>query len=176
MAAAAPPVKLVSSDEKTFHVPSHVTKQMYDIVAKLQNNAQESIQLQNIKADALKKVIEWCEIHKDDPPAPGDDAVDPPPPEEDENSEEVMIPAIDPRDFNFIRDIDSVFIFDVILAATYLNVRGLLDTCCRVVANLIMGLTVEEIITKDQARANAEENSAALGEPMDAAVGEGGDR
>ncbi|KAK6010654.1 Skp1 family, dimerization domain protein, partial [Ostertagia ostertagi] len=69
--------------------------------------------------------------HKDDPPFV-----------EDENKTRTMeICAWDRQFFN----VDQGTIFELILAANYLDIRGLLDVACRVVASMINGKTPEEI-------------------------------
>jgi len=41
--------------------------------------------------------------------------------------------------------VDQSTLFELILAANYLNIRKLLDTCCSSVANMIKGKTPQEI-------------------------------
>jgi len=47
-------------------------------------------------------------------------------------------------DAEFVK-VDQATLFDLILAANYLNIKGLLDLTCQTVANMIKGKTPEEI-------------------------------
>ncbi|KMZ70333.1 SKP1-like protein 11 [Zostera marina] len=47
-------------------------------------------------------------------------------------------------DSDFVK-VDQSTLFDLILAANYLNIKGLLDLTCQTVADMIKGKTPEEI-------------------------------
>merc|ERR1712184_5575 len=81
----------------------------------------------------LQMVIDWADHHKDDPPQD----------EEDENKEK-KIDDIPPWDLDFLK-VDQGTLFELILAANYLDIKGLLDLTCKTVANMIKGKTPEEI-------------------------------
>ncbi|KAJ5302581.1 E3 ubiquitin ligase complex SCF subunit sconC [Penicillium atrosanguineum] len=81
----------------------------------------------------LKKVIEWCEHHKNDPPTAGDD---------DDNRRKTT--DIDEWDQKFMQ-VDQEMLFEIILAANYLDIKALLDVGCKTVANMIKGKSPEEI-------------------------------
>jgi len=100
----------------------------------------------------LKKVIEWCEHHKNDPPTTGDD---------DDNRRKTT--DIDEWDQKFMQ-VDQEMLFEIILvsappftlkteqrlnchtqAANYLDIKALLDVGCKTVANMIKGKSPEEI-------------------------------
>ena len=99
----------------------------------MKDENEEAIPLPNVKATILKKVIEWCTHHKDDSP----------PPEEDENREKVT-DDISAWDMEFLK-VDQGTLFELILAANYLHIKGLLDVTCKTVANMIKAKTPEEI-------------------------------
>lgn len=100
---------------------------------------QEVIPLPNISEACMEKVINWCDHHKDDPPPPT-----PPPGEED-----LMIfnDEIGEWDQEFLKMEDSV-LFDLILAANYLDIKGLLDVTTTHVAHLIVEARTPEGIRK----------------------------
>lgn len=101
--------------------------------AGIDSQDEQPIPVSNVNSAILDKVIEWCEHHKDDPP----------PQEEDENKER-RTDDIPNWDQEFLR-FDQGTLFEVILAANYLNIPGLLDVTCKIVANMIKGKTPEEI-------------------------------
>lgn len=99
----------------------------------------------------LKKVFEWCEEHRDDPPLT----------EEDENDARKKTTNIKDWDQKFMQ-VDQEMLFEIILvgyrrgryyrqpltssqAANYLDIKGLLDVGCKTVANMIKGKSPEEI-------------------------------
>lgn len=86
-----------------------------------------------MNAPVLKKVLQWCTYHKDDPPQ-----------QEDDENKERRTDDISSWDQEFLR-VDQGTLFELILAANYMDIRGLLDTCCKSVANMIKGKTAEEI-------------------------------
>ena len=101
----------------------------------------------------MKKVIEWCEHHKNDPPSASDD---------DDNRRKTT--DIDEWDQKFMQ-VDQEMLFEIILvcpslnfplkllrtytdcsqAANYLDIKALLDVGCKTVANMIKGKSPEEI-------------------------------
>ena len=134
-----PNIKLQSSDGETFDVDVDIAKQSVTIKTMLEDlgideeGDEDSIPLPNVNAVILRKVIQWCTYHKDDPA----------PPEDDENKER-RTDDIPSWDQEFLR-VDQGTLFELILAANYLDIKGLLDVCCKQVANMIKGKTPEEI-------------------------------
>ncbi|KAB0407654.1 hypothetical protein E2I00_019589 [Balaenoptera physalus] len=80
----------------------------------------------NLNSAALRKVIQWCTHHEDDPS-----------PEDDENKEKQRddIPVWEE---GFLK-VSQGTLFELTLAANYLNIKGLLDITCKTVANMIKG-------------------------------------
>ncbi|XP_071808318.1 S-phase kinase-associated protein 1-like [Asterias amurensis] len=93
----------------------------------------EPIPLPKINSAILRMVTKWCTYHKDDPP----------PPEDDENREKRTDDLCE-FDLDFL-NVDQGTLFELILAANYLDIKGLLDATCKTVANMIKGKTTEEI-------------------------------
>ena len=88
-------------------------------------------------------MIEYATYHKDDPPVPPEEDLKP------KSSDD-----IEEWDRDFC-NVDQGTLFELILAANYLDMKGLLDLGiysvflmtigCKTVANMIKGKTVEEI-------------------------------
>eukprot|EP00069_Balaena_mysticetus_P012161 bmy_01367T0 len=133
-----PSIKLQSSDGEIFEVDVEIVKQSVTIKTMLEDlgmddEGDDPVPLPNVNAAILKKVIQWCTHHKDDPP----------PPEDDENKEK-RTDDIPVWDQEFLK-VDQGAFFELILAANYLDIKGLLDVTCKTVANMIKGKTPEEI-------------------------------
>ncbi|KAI1915345.1 hypothetical protein LOZ61_001744 [Ophidiomyces ophidiicola] len=94
----------------------------------------EAIPIPNVNESVLKKVVEWCEHHKNDPPSTGD---------EDSDSRRKTT-DIDEWDQKFMQ-VDQEMLFEIILAANYLDIKALLDVGCKTVANMIKGKSPDEI-------------------------------
>ncbi|SSD59221.1 probable Suppressor of kinetochore protein 1 [Saccharomycodes ludwigii] len=90
------------------------------------------IPVPNVRSSVLEKVIEWAEHHRDSKF----------PDEEDDDSRKTA--PIDAWDREFLK-VDQEMMYEIILAANYLNIKPLLDAGCKVVAEMIRGRTPEEI-------------------------------
>ncbi|CAN8027152.1 unnamed protein product [Ixodes persulcatus] len=133
-----PNIKLQSSDGEVFDVDVEIAKASVTIKTMLEDlgmddDEDEVVPLPNVNSAILKKVIHWATYHKDDPP----------PPEDDENKEK-RTDDISSWDADFLK-VDQGTLFELILAANYLDIKGLLDVTCKTVANMIKGKTPEEI-------------------------------
>jgi len=133
-----PTIRLQSSDGEVFPVEIEIAKQSVTIKTMLEDlgideDEEEIVPLPNVNAAILKRVINWCTYHKDDPP----------PPEDDENKEK-RTDDISSWDSDFLK-VDQGTLFEMILAANYLDIKGLLDVTCKTVANMIKGKTPEDI-------------------------------
>jgi len=135
-----PNIKLKSNDDEIFDVDIEIAKASMTIKTMLEDlgmdeNDDEPVPLPNVSASILKMVIKWATHHKDDPPAPE---------EEEEDKRDKRTDNIEPWDQEFLK-VDQQTLFDLILAANYLDIKALLDTCCKTVANMIKGKTPEEL-------------------------------
>ncbi|SCW01199.1 LAFE_0D07272g1_1 [Lachancea fermentati] len=86
----------------------------------------------NVRSSVLQKVIEWAEHHKDSNF-----------PDEDDDDSRKSAP-VDSWDREFLK-VDQEMLYEIMLAANYLNIKPLLDAGCKVVAEMIRGRTPEEI-------------------------------
>ena len=86
----------------------------------------------------LTKVIEWCQKHKDDKIITEE--------EEEKDLNEAALEKIEKWDEDFF-NLDQAMVFELILAANYLDIKGLLNLGCKIVAKMIRGKTPEQIRT-----------------------------
>jgi len=132
-------VKLKSSDGVEMTVDRDVAqrsiliKNMVDDLGD-ETGTGEAIPIPNVNEAVLKKVIEWCTHHRSDP-APTTD---------DDSDSRKKTTDIDEWDQKFMQ-VDQEMLFEIILAANYLDIKALLDVGCKTVANMIKGKSPEEI-------------------------------
>eukprot|EP00026_Physarum_polycephalum_P017587 Phypoly_transcript_18856.p1 GENE.Phypoly_transcript_18856~~Phypoly_transcript_18856.p1 ORF type:complete len:166 (-),score=50.42 Phypoly_transcript_18856:143-640(-) len=133
--ASAGTLKLESSDNKVFTVPTVVAQQSVTIKNMLEDigdGADAPIPLPNVTGYILEKVIDYLVHHHEHP--------EPTPDEKDEKRTD----NISGWDKDFC-NVDQPTLFELILAANYLDIKPLLDVTCKTVANMIKGKTPEEI-------------------------------
>nr|XP_043634455.1 SKP1-like protein 1A [Erigeron canadensis] len=122
-------VVLKSSDGETFEVEEVVAMQSETIKHMIEDDCVDSgIPLPNVTSNILSKVIEYCKKHVKDA---GDNA-------------DVSEKDLKAFDEEFIK-VDQGTLFDLILAANYLNIKGLLDLTCQTVADMMKNKQPEEI-------------------------------
>ncbi|KWU44148.1 Skp1-domain-containing protein, partial [Rhodotorula sp. JG-1b] len=129
-------VKLSTSEGEEFEVENDVAVRSVLIKNMLEDvgESDQAIPLPNVSANVLKKVLEWCEHHKKDPE----------PLAEDQDDSRRKTTEISDWDAKFIQ-VDQEMLFEIILAANYLDIKPLLDVGCKTVANMIKGKQPEEI-------------------------------
>ncbi|KAF9733909.1 hypothetical protein PMIN06_011413 [Paraphaeosphaeria minitans] len=143
MSASATPqvgehqIVLTTSDNATLPVDREVAERsilIKNLLEDLGVDNTEAIPIPNVNEAVMKKVLEWCEHHRKDPPASQDD---------DSDSRKKST-DIDEWDQKFMQ-VDQEMLFEIILAANYLDIKALLDVGCKTVANMIKGKSPDEI-------------------------------
>ncbi|XP_020996771.1 SKP1-like protein 1B [Arachis duranensis] len=127
--ASTKKITLKSSDGEAFEVDEAVALESQTIKHMIEDDCADSgIPLPNVTSKILAKVIEYCKKHVDAAAS-----------EEKPSDEDLKM-----WDAEFVK-VDQATLFDLILAANYLNIKSLLDLTCQTVADMIKGKTPEEI-------------------------------
>ncbi|CAG8660449.1 6674_t:CDS:2, partial [Cetraspora pellucida] len=133
-------ITLKSSDGIEFHIDTRIANR-YTLLNNWNSGGtywftafKKSACLPNVTGKVLEKVLEWCEHHINDPL-----------PNYDDDDSRRRNTVIDDWDQNFLNRVDQDMLFDIILAANYLDIKLLLDIGCKTVANMIKGKSPEEL-------------------------------
>ncbi|MQK21709.1 SKP1-like protein, partial [Escherichia coli] len=127
--SSAKKITLKSSDGEAFEVEEAVALESQTIKHMIEDDCADSgIPLPNVTSKILAKVIEYCKKHVEATTS-----------EEKPNEDDIKA-----WDADFVK-VDQATLFDLILAANYLNIKSLLDLTCQTVADMIKGKTPEEI-------------------------------
>ncbi|CAL0311449.1 unnamed protein product [Lupinus luteus] len=130
MSTSPKKITLKSSDGEAFEVDEAVAIESQTIKHMIEDDcADNGIPLPNVTSKILAKVIEYCKKHVDAAAS------------EDNKPNDEDLKA---WDADFVK-VDQSTLFDLILAANYLNIKSLLDLTCQTVADMIKGKTPEEI-------------------------------
>ncbi|KAF8113712.1 hypothetical protein N665_0046s0060 [Sinapis alba] len=126
---------LKSSDGESFEVDEAVALECQTIKNMIEDDCTENgIPLPNVNSATLSKVIEYCKKHV----------------EASAEDKEMYGSNVDTElktwDKDFVK-VDQPVLFDLILAANFLNIPGLLDLTCKTVADMMRGKTVNELRT-----------------------------
>ncbi|MQM04121.1 hypothetical protein Taro_036911 [Colocasia esculenta] len=125
---------LKSSDGEVFEVEEAVAMESQTIRNLIEDECTaDAIPLPNVAGRILAKVIEFCKKHVESAAKKGDESAD-----------RVVDDELKTWDADFVK-VDQATLFDLILAANYLNIKSLLDLTCQTVADMIKGKTPEEI-------------------------------
>ncbi|KDO29287.1 hypothetical protein SPRG_05824 [Saprolegnia parasitica CBS 223.65] len=146
---ASTKVNLVSQDGDSFEVARDVACVSELVKAMLADDEGDDtvreIPLPNVKSPVLAKVIEFCNHHHTTP------------------MEEIEKPLKSGDMRDVVSEWDAAFVeveqdtlFELILAANYMDIKSLLDLSCAKVATLIKGKTSDEIRTMFNIEAPAE--------------------
>jgi len=130
-------ITLVSNDNVPIKVDRQVAMKsvlIKNMIDDLGEGATTDVPIPNVNESVLKKVIEWCEHHKNDATPIGDD----------DSDSRKKTTDIEEWDQKFMQ-VDQEMLFEIILASNYLDIKPLLDVGCKTVANMIKGKSPEEI-------------------------------
>ncbi|XWS55103.1 hypothetical protein CRYUN_Cryun10bG0146500 [Craigia yunnanensis] len=129
MASTPKKIMLKSSDGEIFEVVEAVAMELQTIKNMIEDGcADNAIPLTNVTSNILAKVVEYCKKHV----------------EAAADKEKIPEDELKAWDADFV-NVDQNTLFDLILAANYLNIKNLLDLTCQTVADMIKGKTPEEI-------------------------------
>jgi S-phase kinase-associated protein 1 len=92
------------------------------------------IPLPNVSAIVLQKVVEFCQHHRQEPMT-----------EIEKPLKSTKMADVVQKWYADYVDVDQVVLFEMILAANYMDIKPLLDLTCATVASMIKGKTPEEI-------------------------------
>ncbi|CAN1759301.1 SKP1-like protein 4 [Linum perenne] len=134
MATAAKNLTLKSSDGETFEVSEAVASKSKMIKNMIDDDcADGTIPVANVTGKVMAKVIEYCKKHVD---------------EEEKQKDIIPAAAANPLkdwDGKFVKELSMEMLFDVTLAANYLDIKELLDLACEYIASMMKGKEPEEI-------------------------------
>ncbi|KAI0028162.1 Skp1 family, dimerization domain-containing protein [Vararia minispora EC-137] len=130
-------VLLVTSDNEQFIVDKDVAERSVLIKNMLEDvgESDQPIPLPNVSSSVMRKVLQYCEHHRGEKLPTTEEY-------QDENRKRTT--DISEWDQKFI-SVDQEMLFEIILAANYLDIKPLLDVGCKTVANMIKGKSPEEI-------------------------------
>ncbi|CAI0413096.1 unnamed protein product [Linum tenue] len=119
-------ITLKSSDGESFEVEEAVAMQSQTIKHMIEDGcAGDGIPIPNVTGAILAKVLEFCKKHQHHAPDP--------------DAEELK-----KWDAEFAK-VGQDTLYDLLMAANYLNIKDLLDLICQTVADIIKGKKPEEI-------------------------------
>jgi S-phase kinase-associated protein 1 len=130
-------IVVTTSDNHNVNIDRDVAERsmlIKNLIEDFGGSVSEAIPLPNVNKAVLTKVLEWCEHHRKDPPATQDDDAD----------SRKKSTDIDEWDQKFMQ-VDQEMLFEIILAANYMDIKALLDVGCKTVANMIKGKSPDEI-------------------------------
>ncbi|XP_010501125.1 PREDICTED: SKP1-like protein 14 [Camelina sativa] len=140
-------IELVSSDGESFVIEEVVARKLQIVRHMIEDEcADKAIPLSNVTGKILSMVIEYCKTHVnvvDDEEEISKEAKEKK--EDDDSMSEEEAAKLKEWEAEFLKDKDLATIFQLILAANYLNVKGLLDLTSQSVADHIKDMTPEEV-------------------------------
>jgi S-phase kinase-associated protein 1 len=129
-------VKVVTQDGDQIEVDIEIAQKCV-LIKNLMDDAgndDEEIPLTNVKTGIFNKVTEFCEYIKDNPA-----------PEIEKPLRSSNLADVVPQWFAQFVEMEQEVLFELILAANYLDVKPLLELSCAKVASMIKGKSIPEI-------------------------------
>lgn len=126
---------LISSDQKEFVVEQRVAllSELIKTIAE-GDKTENKIPLLNVNSKCLEKIVQYMTHHFENPP------------------KEIVKPLVSSQmteivsswDAEFI-NLDQEFLFELILAANYMDIKPLLDLVCAKIASMMKGKTTQQL-------------------------------
>jgi len=133
---SAEKVKLRSADGEFFEVDAEVAFSSLTVKNMIEDTgASAPVPVPNVNSKVLSKIIEYCSYHVDQERKAKD---------ADDHAKRQLDDESSKWDKDYI-NVDQAVLYELILAANFLNIKGLLDLCCQSVADIIKGKTPEQI-------------------------------
>lgn len=135
---SSPRVIIISLDDEKFSVEPVVAEKSILIKNMIRDlnpdglSEDFEIPTPNVRSTVLAKVLEWCEHHKNSEFT------------DDDDEDAKKSAPVSEWDKNFLK-VDQEMLYEIILAANYLNIKPLLDSGCRIVAEMIRNKSPEEL-------------------------------
>ncbi|KAI9076981.1 hypothetical protein K1719_041057 [Acacia pycnantha] len=128
-------VTLRSNDDEEFDIPMNVASQS-ELVKNLLIDVGDTkvVLIDNVNAATLAKVIEYCKKHADESTAEDGEAAN------DAGGAE----ELERWEAEFVK-LDNSLLFEILLAANYMDIKNLFDLICRAIADKMKNKTPEQI-------------------------------
>jgi S-phase kinase-associated protein 1 len=113
------------------------SENLFNIFILLKDDSDEDVQevpLPNVTASVLQKVIEFCTHYREDPMNEIQKPL----------KSSIMSEVVQQWYADFV-NVEQPILFELILAANYMDIKPLLDLTCAAVASMIKGKTPQEI-------------------------------
>jgi S-phase kinase-associated protein 1 len=128
-------ITLVSSDGEKYQISEKAAKRSQLIKGVMDDFPDDpEVPLHNVKSSILERIIKYLEYYKDTEPR----EIEKPLPSNNFNE------CVDAWDYNFI-DLELDVIFEIILAANYMDIKPLMELASSKVASIIKGKTPDDI-------------------------------
>jgi len=133
-------IMLISQDDIQFEVSSNIIE-LSELIKTMICNSDEDddndvqeMPLPNVRSCVLAKVIEYCRHYFKEPMSEIEKPL----------ISSKMGDVVNSWYANFV-DIDDEMVFEILLAANYMDIKPLLNLCCATIASKCKGKTVEEM-------------------------------